>query len=142
MDEIWGGITSAARDLKESVSTYEVRKLADKVYVAPKPARLHVNHLMTCRQGVIMNYTEAEQLVREATNEEPWGPTGPLMQQVSQGTFQHDQYPEIMGMLWKRMLVDNRNCWRRVYKSLILLEHLLKHGAERVVGCAHRHAWS
>ena len=67
-----------------------------------------------------MNYTEAEAKVREATNEDPWGPTGPLMQEIAQGTFHYEAYPEIMGMLWKRMLTDNRNSWRRVYKVLFI----------------------
>ncbi len=63
-----------------------------------------------------MNYTEAESKVREATNEEPWGPTGPLMAEIAQMTFQYEAFPEIMGMLWKRMLTENKYAWRRVYK--------------------------
>ncbi len=63
-----------------------------------------------------MNYTEAEAKVREATDEEPWGPTGPQMQEIAHMTFQYEAFPEIMGMLWKRMLTDNKFAWRRVYK--------------------------
>ena len=32
--------------------------------------------------NVVMNYTEIEAKVREATNEDPWGPTGPIMQEI------------------------------------------------------------
>ena len=63
-----------------------------------------------------MNYTEVEVKVREATNEEAWGPTGSQMQELAQYTFTYEHYPELMAMLWRRMLLDNKNCWRRVYK--------------------------
>ena len=38
------------------------------------------------------------------------------MQEVAQFTFTYEQFPEAMGMLWKRMLQDNRSNWRRTYK--------------------------
>lgn len=63
-----------------------------------------------------MNYTEIEAKVREATNEDAWGPTGALMQEIAQYTFTYEHFPETMGMLWKRMLIENRKNWRRVYK--------------------------
>lgn len=66
-----------------------------------------------------MNYTEVESKVREATNEDPWGPTGPLMSEIAQFTYTYEQFPEVMGMLWKRMLVDNKKSWRRVYKVIV-----------------------
>lgn len=69
-------------------------------------------------QNVVMNYTEVESKVREATNEDPWGPTGPIMAEIAQFTFTYEQFPEVMGMLWKRMLVDNKRSWRRVYKVM------------------------
>ena len=66
---------------------------------------------------MVMNYTEVEAKVREATTEaEPWGPTGSQMQELAQYTFTYEHYPEVMSMLWRRMLFDNKNCWRRVYK--------------------------
>lgn len=46
---------------------------------------------------------------------------------------------KIMGMLWKRMLHENKKSWRRVYKSLILLNYLIKNGSERVVTNAREH---
>lgn len=63
-----------------------------------------------------MNYTEIEGKVREATNDEPWGPTGPLMQELAHATFTYEHFPEVMSMLWKRMLQDNKTNWRRTYK--------------------------
>lgn len=63
-----------------------------------------------------MNYSEVETKVREATNDEAWGPHGSLMQEVAQYTFTYEHFPEVMGMLWKRMFHDNKKSWRRVYK--------------------------
>lgn len=33
--------------------------------------------------NMVMNYTETEAKVRDATNEDPWGPTNQQMQEVS-----------------------------------------------------------
>lgn len=72
--------------------------------------------LTLCRTNVVMNYTEIEGKVREATNDEPWGPTGPLMQELAHATFTYEHFPEVMSMLWRRMLQDNKTNWRRTYK--------------------------
>ncbi|GFU03632.1 clathrin interactor 1 [Nephila pilipes] len=90
--------------------------------------------------NVVMNYTEVEAKVREATNDDAWGPTGQLMQEVAQSTFTYEHFPEVMGMLWKRMLHDKRN-WRRIYKSLLLLGYLVRNGSERVVTSAREHIY-
>ncbi|GFY29698.1 clathrin interactor 1 [Trichonephila clavipes] len=90
--------------------------------------------------NVVMNYTEVEAKVREATNDDAWGPTGQLMQEIAQSTFTYEHFPEVMGMLWKRMLHDKRN-WRRIYKSLLLLGYLVRNGSERVVTSAREHIY-
>jgi ENTH domain len=43
---------------------------------------------------------------------------GNLMQEIAQATFTYEQFPEVMGMLWKRMLGERKN-WRRTYKVII-----------------------
>lgn len=88
-----------------------------------------------------MNYSEMESKVREATNDEAWGPTGQLMQELAQATFSYEYFPETMAMLWRRMLIDNHNNWRRTYKSLMVLNYLIKNGAERVVTSAREHIY-
>uniref|UniRef100_A0AAG5CRH5 ENTH domain-containing protein n=1 Tax=Anopheles atroparvus TaxID=41427 RepID=A0AAG5CRH5_ANOAO len=105
------------------ISMWKVRELADKV------------------TNVVMNYTEIEGKVREATNDEPWGPTGPLMQELAHATFTYEHFPEVMSMLWKRMLQDNKTNWRRTYKSLLLLNYLVRNGSERVVTSSREHIY-
>jgi epsin len=39
------------------------------------------------RSPAVMNYTEMESKVREATNNEPWGASSTQMQEIADGTF-------------------------------------------------------
>ena len=105
------------------ISMWKVREMVDKA------------------TNLVMNYTETEAKVRDATNDDPWGPSGNQMQEVASYTFTYEQFPEVMGMLWKRMLQDSRSNWRRTYKSLLLLDYLLKNGSERVVTSAREHVY-
>ncbi|NXM24868.1 EPN4 protein, partial [Oxyruncus cristatus] len=91
--------------------------------------------------NVVMNYSEIESKVREATNDDPWGPSGQLMGEIAKSTFMYEQFPELMNMLWTRMLKDNKKNWRRVYKSLLLLAYLIRNGSERVVTSAREHIY-
>ncbi|KAJ2941637.1 hypothetical protein O0L34_g14693 [Tuta absoluta] len=105
------------------ISMWKVRELADKV------------------TNVVMNYTEIEGKVREATSDEAWGPTGAQMQELALATFTYEHFPEVMSMLWRRMLHDNRSHWRRTYKCLLLLSYLVRNGSERVVTSAREHIY-
>ncbi|XP_054890227.1 clathrin interactor 1a isoform X2 [Poeciliopsis prolifica] len=100
-----------------------------------------VRELVDKATNVVMNYSEVESKVREATNDDPWGPSGQLMTEISRATFMYEQFPEVMNMLWARMLRDNKKNWRRVYKSLLLLAHLIRNGSERVVTSAREHQY-
>ncbi|KAM9795054.1 clathrin interactor 1a [Neosynchiropus ocellatus] len=100
-----------------------------------------VRELVDKATNVVMNYSEVESKVREATNDDPWGPSGQLMADISRATFMYEQFPEVMNMLWARMLRDNKKNWRRVYKSLLLLAHLIRNGSERVVTSAREHLY-
>lgn len=63
------------------------------------------------------------------------------MTELAQHTFTYEHFPEVMGMLWKRMLQENTYNWRRVYKSLLLLNYLVTNGSERVVTSAREHIY-
>jgi len=91
--------------------------------------------------NVVMNYSEVEARVRQATNDDAWGPAGSLMQELSRDTFMYECFPEVMGMLWKRMLHEGRKNWRRIYKALLLLSYLIRNGSERVVTSAREHLY-
>lgn len=44
----------------------------------------------------------------------------------------------VMRLLWKAVEAPPRN-WRSISKALVLADHLLKHGAERVLGDVLQH---
>ncbi|EYC02141.1 hypothetical protein Y032_0101g3329 [Ancylostoma ceylanicum] len=122
MSELLSGISNLTKQISNNIP-YQIKKLGESVHT------------------MVMNYTEAENLVYEATNEDPWGPTGPQMKEIANYTFQYEGFHQVMNLLWKRMLEDNKTAWRRVYKSLTLLNHLLFHGSERVIGNARDHTF-
>ncbi|GAA6091574.1 epsin-3 isoform X1 [Tachysurus ichikawai] len=82
-------------------------------------------------KNIVNNYTEAEIKVREATSNDPWGPSGSLMMEIAELTFNVVAFAEVMGIIWKRLNDHGKN-WRHVYKALTLLDYLVKTGAERV----------
>ena len=71
-----------------------------------------VREMVDKATNLVMNYTETEAKVREATNDDPWGPSGAQMNEIASFTFTYEQFPEVMGMLWKRMLVVSLTKWR------------------------------
>ncbi|KIH94836.1 hypothetical protein SPBR_03664 [Sporothrix brasiliensis 5110] len=90
-------------------------------------------------QNAVMNYTEMESKVREATNNEPWGASSTLMQEIANGTFNYQTLNEIMPMIYRRFTEKAAEEWRQIYKALQLLEFLVKHGSERVIDDARSH---
>ncbi|RJE19291.1 hypothetical protein PHISCL_08379, partial [Aspergillus sclerotialis] len=90
-------------------------------------------------QNAVMNYTEMETKVREATNNEPWGASTTLMQEIANGTHSYQLLNEIMPLIYKRFTDKSAEEWRQIYKALQLLEFLVKNGSERVVDDARSH---
>jgi len=87
-----------------------------------KSVLLTVSIVCDHRTNVVMNYSEVEARVREATNDDAWGPHGAIMHEISQYTFTYEHFPEVMSMLWKRMLHESKKNWRRVYKVMCVLQ--------------------
>lgn len=77
------------------------------------------------------NYSDAQVKVREATSNDPWGPSSTLMAEIADLTYNVVAFSEIMSMIWKRTNDHGKN-WRHVYKALLLLEYLIKTGSEKV----------
>ncbi|CAK5272210.1 unnamed protein product [Mycena citricolor] len=102
---------------------------------------------------VVKNYTkgysETQSKVRDATSNDPWGPSGTQMNEIAQLTYNQGDFVEIMEMLDKRLNDKGKN-WRHVFKvrkftekmmgvdrhplqSLTLLDYLLHQGSENVI---------
>uniref|UniRef100_A0A0X3PFM0 ENTH domain-containing protein n=1 Tax=Schistocephalus solidus TaxID=70667 RepID=A0A0X3PFM0_SCHSO len=82
-------------------------------------------------KNVVHNYSDVERKVREATSNDPWGPSSTLMSEIADQTYHVIPFTEIMQMIWKRLNDKNKN-WRHVYKALTLLEYIIKTGSENV----------
>ena len=55
--------------------------------------------------------------MREATSNDPWGPSSAVMAELADFTFHIEAYGLVMGMLWKRLNDHGKN-WRHVYKVI------------------------
>lgn len=86
-----------------------------------------------------MNYTPMQAKVHEATNGDAWGASSTLMQEIASATRNYQDFNEIMPIIYDRFVSKEAREWRQIYKSLQLLEYLVKHGSERVIDDARSH---
>ncbi|KAF5289719.1 hypothetical protein FQA39_LY03636 [Lamprigera yunnana] len=93
--------------------------------------QVNIAGLRRSAKNIAHNYSEAQKKVREATSNDHWGPSSTLMAEIADLTYNVLAFTEIMHMIWKRLNDCGRN-WRHVYKSLVLLEYLIKTGSEKV----------
>ncbi|CAB3364633.1 Hypothetical predicted protein [Cloeon dipterum] len=107
---------------------------AQQVYtMGSKKADIQVNVAGIRRtvKNLAHNYSDAQVKVREATSNDPWGPSSTIMSEIADLTYNVVAFTEIMQMVWKRLNDHGKN-WRHVYKALMLLEYLIKTGSEKV----------
>lgn len=72
-----------------------------------------------------------EKKVREATRDDGWKPSERVLMEIADATHSYKHLPIIMNIIWKRLNDHNRN-WKKLYKGLLVLEYILKHGSEQV----------
>ncbi|KAG8043356.1 hypothetical protein GUJ93_ZPchr0458g22434 [Zizania palustris] len=70
--------------------------------------------------------------VLDATSDEPWGPHGTALSELSHATKTFSECQMVMNVLWTR-LSERGSKWRHVYKSLTIIEYLIANGSERAV---------
>ncbi|GFR06158.1 epsin-2 [Trichonephila clavata] len=92
---------------------------------------LNVQGLRRNVKNVVKNYSDAQVKVREATSNDPWGPSGTLMGEIADLTYNVVAFSEVMQVVWKRLNDHGKN-WKHVYKALVLLDYLIKTGSEKV----------
>ncbi|KAI9257686.1 hypothetical protein BY458DRAFT_558118 [Sporodiniella umbellata] len=83
-------------------------------------------------KNIAKGFSDVQIKVREATSNDPWGPSGTMMNEISQLTFNESDFIEIMDMIDKRLNDKGKN-WRHVFKALLLLDYCLHVGSENVV---------
>eukprot|EP01102_Stenamoeba_stenopodia_P006537 TRINITY_DN1801_c0_g1_i1.p1 TRINITY_DN1801_c0_g1~~TRINITY_DN1801_c0_g1_i1.p1 ORF type:complete len:351 (-),score=100.21 TRINITY_DN1801_c0_g1_i1:103-1155(-) len=72
-----------------------------------------------------------EKKVRSATKDDGWKPSERVLMEIADATHSYKHLPVIMKVIWKRLNDHTRN-WKKLYKGLIVLEYILKHGSEQV----------
>ncbi|KAJ3162708.1 Epsin-3, clathrin recruitment and traffic between the Golgi and endosome [Geranomyces michiganensis] len=92
-------------------------------------------------KNAVYNYTEYEIKVRDATNNEPWGASSTLMQEIASGTSHYTHFNEIMDTIYSRFHEKSGAEWRQIYKALQLLDYLIKNGSERVIDSVREHIY-
>ncbi|KAJ9203125.1 hypothetical protein DTO164E3_2596 [Paecilomyces variotii] len=92
-------------------------------------------------KNVTKGYSSVQIKVRNATSNDPWGPTGTEMAEIAALTFNNPtDFYEIMDMLDKRLNDKGKN-WRHVLKSLKVLDYCLHEGSELVVTWARKNVY-
>ncbi|KAL3625879.1 hypothetical protein CASFOL_030408 [Castilleja foliolosa] len=80
----------------------------------------------------LTDVTPSQLLMEEATNGSSGGPDAKTLKLISKAAFEVDDYWRIVDILHKRLVRFDKANWRASYKALIVLEHLLTHGPDRV----------
>ncbi|GMH39165.1 hypothetical protein BSKO_07063 [Bryopsis sp. KO-2023] len=80
-------------------------------------------------------FTPLERKAREATRNEPWGPTGMMLNDLADESTELDNAQVIMAVLELRLGYPVEK-WRNVYKALQVLEFLLKRGSDHCLRLA------
>ncbi|KFG80143.1 Epsin-like protein ent1/2 [Metarhizium anisopliae] len=92
-----------------------------------------MSKVMRSVKNVTKGYSSTQVKVREATSNDPWGPTGTQMSEIAQLTFNTStEFYDIMDMLDRRLNDRGKN-WRHVLKALKVLDYCLHEGSELVV---------
>ncbi|KAF2717011.1 ENTH-domain-containing protein [Polychaeton citri CBS 116435] len=92
-----------------------------------------MSSVMRSVKNVTKGYSSVQVKVRNATSNDPWGPTGTDMADIARITYNSStDFYEVMDMLDKRLNDKGKN-WRHVLKSLKVLDYCLHEGSELVV---------
>ncbi|KAJ2887244.1 hypothetical protein H4R27_000041 [Coemansia aciculifera] len=84
----------------------------------------------------VKNYTKGyspiQMRVREATSNDPGSPSGALMSEIAQATYNQSDFLGVMEIIDKRLNDKGKN-WRHVFKALTVLDFCLHVGSKTVV---------
>ncbi|KAI1826980.1 hypothetical protein F4861DRAFT_463453 [Xylaria intraflava] len=100
-----------------------------------------MSKVMRSVKNVTKGYSSVQVKVREATSNDPWGPTGTQMSEIAQMTYNSStEFYDIVDMLDKRLNDKGKN-WRHVLKALKVLDYCLHEGSELVVTWARKNVF-
>lgn len=80
--------------------------------------------------------------VKEATNNDVWNVSNKELQNIAFATFEADQGSMILEFLWQILSTEGKHIrWRKVLKTLTLLDALLKHGSNQTIQNIRKETW-
>jgi epsin len=88
--------------------------------------------LLIISKNFAKGYSDIQIRVREATSNDPNTPPLNLLQAISNATHSQREFMDIFYILGKRLNDSGKN-WRHVFKALVVLDYLLRHGSDAVV---------
>jgi len=77
--------------------------------------------------------TAFERLLSEATSNENWPVSNTTLQEIADHTYNHTDFITIMKHIWKKLSATKKK-WRKIMKTLNLIEYLLKNASPKVIG--------
>ncbi|DBB12606.1 hypothetical protein WJX82_010253 [Trebouxia sp. C0006] len=90
------------------------------------------DYITAIKNGRFHPFTALERKTREATRNEAWGPTGTLLNELADASFDGAGCEIIHAVIEFRLGYPNMK-WRNVYKALTVLEFLIKRGSDQCV---------
>jgi epsin len=76
--------------------------------------------------------TPFERLLQEATSNENWNVSTKTLREIADHSYNFNDFSTIMKHIWKR-LNSQRKKWRKIIKTLTLIDYLLKNGSPRCI---------
>eukprot|EP00532_Pseudo-nitzschia_australis_P004828 CAMPEP_0168186898 /NCGR_PEP_ID=MMETSP0139_2-20121125/14701_1 /TAXON_ID=44445 /ORGANISM="Pseudo-nitzschia australis, Strain 10249 10 AB" /LENGTH=648 /DNA_ID=CAMNT_0008108983 /DNA_START=123 /DNA_END=2069 /DNA_ORIENTATION=+ len=83
--------------------------------------------------------TDVEARVYEVLSHKNWGASGSSMNEIARDTYDAERFQVVSNLMWDGLENQRPAAWKVVFKSLNLLDHLVKNGAERCVDDARNH---
>jgi len=73
-----------------------------------------------------------EKALEEATSNENWNASTKVLNEIADHTYNFTDFTQIMQHIWSR-LSSQKKKWRKILKTLNLIEHLIKNGSPRCI---------
>eukprot|EP00916_Digyalum_oweni_P024299 GHVL01040154.1.p1 GENE.GHVL01040154.1~~GHVL01040154.1.p1 ORF type:complete len:264 (+),score=53.41 GHVL01040154.1:128-919(+) len=92
-----------------------------------------INSLKTQMGGMLQKKTPLEKALADATSNENWGCSTSKMAEIAEQSYNSFDAKQIMKALWSNLDQTNKRHWRRVTKTLALLDYLIRNGSDHIV---------
>eukprot|EP01039_Chlorochromonas_danica_P003926 gene3923-4290_t len=75
---------------------------------------------------------ETEKKVYEALSSKNWGASSTLLNEIAQESHDYEKFNIITAIIWQNLESEGKT-WKQIFKTLTLIDFLIKNGAERFI---------